>query len=330
MFWGAQIISTRLRVGALSIMVLLGLPGPASAGDPLGVEDTLQAIHSNWPEAQFSVDVAGLTDGNGVIDQTLQVEYESAQPGYVSLLRISSHGDIYLTRPATTPGVTGTIPVVIHPPLGHERTLFVFSERPLDELLSSGNSADSLGSDRAHALSVVQKIQKLQGQGVKLATRRYDYMVEAPAGQTQYTTRSIIREVEAANVKPGSALPAPRFPTRIEFEFNSDQLTEQSKRDLDVFGAALVSRLTDRKVLLEGHTDGIGTDEYNRDLSERRAVVARQYLVESFGLPAQQIRTVGKGKEEPIASNDTEAGRSRNRRVDFVFGAVTSNSPTGR
>jgi outer membrane protein OmpA-like peptidoglycan-associated protein len=151
-------------------------------------------------------------------------------------------------------------------------------------------------------------------------------MVNAPAGQTQYTTRGIIRQVEGGPTHSAAANARPRFPTRIEFEFNSDQLTTQSKRDLDVFGAAVVTKLRDRQLTLEGHTDAIGTDDYNQTLSERRANAARQYLIDSFNLSADKIQALGKGKGDPIAPNDTEADRSKNRRVDFVFATPAAPS----
>jgi outer membrane protein OmpA-like peptidoglycan-associated protein len=71
------------------------------------------------------------------------------------------------------------------------------------------------------------------------------------------------------------------------------------------------------KILLEGHTDDIGTDEYNLTLSDRRAGAVRDYLV-SQGVPAASLSAVGLGKSDPVASNETDAGRQQNRRVEMV------------
>lgn len=73
-----------------------------------------------------------------------------------------------------------------------------------------------------------------------------------------------------------------------------------------------------RKVLIEGHTDSVGSDEYNQSLSERRAASVQAALFER-GVEASQISTVGKGKSTPVASNDNPAGRQQNRRVELVF-----------
>ncbi len=68
---------------------------------------------------------------------------------------------------------------------------------------------------------------------------------------------------------------------------------------------------------VEGHTDSIGTDEYNRQLSEQRAEAVRDYLVQQ-GIKSDAITASGFGKSEPVASNDTPEGRQQNRRVELV------------
>jgi len=73
---------------------------------------------------------------------------------------------------------------------------------------------------------------------------------------------------------------------------------------------------------VEGHTDSIGTDEYNRHLSEQRADAVRDYLIQQ-GIPAGAITAAGFGKSEPVASNDTPEGRQQNRRVELVVSGTT-------
>jgi len=73
------------------------------------------------------------------------------------------------------------------------------------------------------------------------------------------------------------------------------------------------------KVKLEGHTDSIGTEEYNQKLSERRAKSVRKYLTKEGAVNGKMISTIGYGKTRPIASNDTEEGRAQNRRVEIII-----------
>lgn len=290
----------------------------ARAGDSVGVTEALHGFKGNWPEAQFSIDATGFIQGDAVLDHSIQVEFEAALPGFVSYLQISSHGDMTLVRGGEGAAALGTISVPVQPPIGPERTIVFYSDRPLDEVLPAGHGNASLGADRGHAEAFLQQLSASQGRGLRLASRSLNYLVNAPEGETQYTTRSIIREVEHAP-SHASGTAAPRFPTRIEFEFDSDQLTAKGKRDLDVFGAALVGKLRNRPLTLEGHTDAIGTDAYNQQLSERRATAARQYLVDSFNLTPGSIHVTGKGKAGAVAPNDSEVDRSKNRRVDFIF-----------
>lgn len=78
------------------------------------------------------------------------------------------------------------------------------------------------------------------------------------------------------------------------------------------------------KIQVEGHTDSVGTDEYNQRLSEQRADSVRDYLVQQ-GVPQSTVSAVGFGKEGPVASNDTASGRQQNRRVEMVV----SGEPIG-
>ena len=85
---------------------------------------------------------------------------------------------------------------------------------------------------------------------------------------------------------------------------------------------------------VEGHTDSVGGDEYNQELSENRANAVREYLIDQ-GVPASAVTAQGFGKTQPVASNDTPEGRQKNRRVELVVNgdaidagaAVSGNSP---
>jgi outer membrane protein OmpA-like peptidoglycan-associated protein len=83
-------------------------------------------------------------------------------------------------------------------------------------------------------------------------------------------------------------------------------------------------------VLIEGHTDSVGSDDYNVALSERRAQAVADALT-ARGVSADRIQTKGLGKSYPVATNDTQAGRQQNRRVEIVFsdtsGRFAQSSP---
>lgn len=102
----------------------------------------------------------------------------------------------------------------------------------------------------------------------------------------------------------------------IEFEFDSDKLTQASYATLDQVVSVLKSYSTWSKLAIKGNTDNVGPDTYNQKLSERRALAVKKYLV-SKGISESALSTVGYGESKPIASNDTAEGRQQNRRVDF-------------
>jgi outer membrane protein OmpA-like peptidoglycan-associated protein len=82
------------------------------------------------------------------------------------------------------------------------------------------------------------------------------------------------------------------------------------------------------RLAIEGHTDNIGSDQYNMTLSDKRASNVREYLV-SQGLPADSVTAQGFGKADPVASNDTASGRQLNRRVDMVVSGDVIGTPIG-
>jgi outer membrane protein OmpA-like peptidoglycan-associated protein len=81
--------------------------------------------------------------------------------------------------------------------------------------------------------------------------------------------------------------------------------------------AEVLKESSNRKVMIEGHTDSTGSDETNQLLSQQRALAVQAALLER-GVSAGQVAAVGKGESMPVASNDTSAGRQRNRRVDMI------------
>jgi OOP family OmpA-OmpF porin len=101
----------------------------------------------------------------------------------------------------------------------------------------------------------------------------------------------------------------------VEFEFNSDVLTPEGRETVEEVGALLRS-LPGVDVEISGHTDSTGDDEFNLDLSKRRADAVRTYLVEQ-GLAGARFETAGFGETRPIADNETPEGRQRNRRTEF-------------
>jgi outer membrane protein OmpA-like peptidoglycan-associated protein len=106
------------------------------------------------------------------------------------------------------------------------------------------------------------------------------------------------------------------FPSGLLFDFDSDAVRGEARHNLTTLADNL-EKYDETNLLIVGHTDAVGSDSYNMDLSDRRAESAARYLRDhGVGRP---IQVVGRGEREPVASNDTEAGRSHNRRVEVAI-----------
>ena len=106
------------------------------------------------------------------------------------------------------------------------------------------------------------------------------------------------------------------FASGLLFDFDSDIIRGDARSNLDALAANL-HKYDDRDLLIVGHTDAVGSSEYNEDLSIRRAEAAARYI-RNQGVN-ESIATRGRGEYEPVASNDTESGRSQNRRVEVAI-----------
>lgn len=107
------------------------------------------------------------------------------------------------------------------------------------------------------------------------------------------------------------------FDSGLLFDFDSANLRPTAERDLAEFANSM-QEFEEAKILIVGHTDSKGSESYNEDLSERRAVSAAEYVQEQ-GIDSSRLNTVGRGESEPVASNDTAEGRQQNRRVEVAI-----------
>jgi OmpA-OmpF porin, OOP family len=103
----------------------------------------------------------------------------------------------------------------------------------------------------------------------------------------------------------------------VKFDFDKATIKKGHYKNIDDL-AGVMKDYSDLNVVIEGHTDSVGTDAYNKKLSRKRADAVKKYMVERGGIDANRISAVGYGEERPIASNDTDEGRLRNRRVEAV------------
>jgi OOP family OmpA-OmpF porin len=105
---------------------------------------------------------------------------------------------------------------------------------------------------------------------------------------------------------------------RINFDFDKAVIREADEADLKR-AVDFVRKYPNTNVKIEGHTDSMGTEQYNQILSEERAGSVRNYLVQKGAAQRANISTVGYGELRPLADNRTDEGRAENRRVDILI-----------
>jgi peptidoglycan-associated lipoprotein len=112
---------------------------------------------------------------------------------------------------------------------------------------------------------------------------------------------------------------AKKYLTDVFFDYDSVELSEPTRGALQK-NAEFMKRRTTARIMVEGHADSRGTNEYNLALGERRADAVRDYIV-SLGIPTERITIVSKGEEQPFCREETESCWQQNRRGHFIVTA---------
>ena len=101
----------------------------------------------------------------------------------------------------------------------------------------------------------------------------------------------------------------------VPFAFDSAEILPSAKPQLDAIAAGIRLLPADQRVVIEGHTDNVGSEQYNDELSQRRAQSVRRYLVATQGIESSRLQAVGLGEHDPLPGRTPQAGE--NRRVQF-------------
>lgn len=127
------------------------------------------------------------------------------------------------------------------------------------------------------------------------------------------------REVPGAKIERVGEGIVVEFSGKILFGFDKSDLTAEARENLNSL-TDILNKYPDTDIVIQGHTDNKGTDKYNQDLSERRALAVSNYLITNKIAP-RRLSTVGYGETTPKYSNDSDSGRAQNRRVEFLITA---------
>lgn len=196
--------------------------------------------------------------------------------------------------------------------------------RQLDaNIQQAGSEADRIRL-QARALEADQarlRAQQAQAQALSAEQRAAQQQAAAQAAQAQAAAaqdrvralEAQLRDMEARQTERGLLVTL----GDVLFAFNKAELTAQAAPRLDKL-ASFLQQFPDRRLLIEGYTDSVGSDSYNQDLSDRRAQSVRDALVQR-GVNSNRITVRGYGKAYPVADNASPEGRAMNRRVEIVI-----------
>ena len=176
--------------------------------------------------------------------------------------------------------------------------------------IARAQAETSLAEDQRTALSANRETSRLDAR-----TREADAAHVATANSEQQAAE-LQRQIDVLQAKPTDRGLIVTLGD-VLFDTGKASLKAGTTSNLNKL-VAFLNEYSDRTVLIEGYTDSVGTEDYNQGLSERRADSVKSYLA-GQGIGSIRLSASGKGESDPVASNDSAAGRQQNRRVEVII-----------
>jgi outer membrane protein OmpA-like peptidoglycan-associated protein len=302
-------IRAEIRLGCLGLAFAVGLPG-------VGATASLDTLKSTWPELNLQAKLNATLSPQVEQGSNLEVSITADDEATVAIVLVSADGKarvLTLNRGEADNRVTRGTPLIFpdlnagetlyaNLPVGKANAYVVASREPIfqQEEFASWTSIDAVAS-------------KVEGAGAAVDVERLGFYVTSSQPKEFVTEEEFVRffgEATRDVVNPSQGF-------IIEFETGAADITSWGKKQLDVVGRGMNNGdLAGKAFRLEGHTDDVGTAEFNMDLSRRRAQSVREYLL-SKGVSASRVATRAMGESSPFVPGETEAARKKNRRVEI-------------
>jgi outer membrane protein OmpA-like peptidoglycan-associated protein len=304
-------MDTRIRTGLIATAIAAAISGCSSLPDRVDSLEQARTEVRRLEQDRLASEVASteLAAAHKAIEQADDA-YESKEPieiiehkAYVA----QRYADISKQRIAEAHAKEQ----IAEGELERNRVLLAAREREADALAEQNRVAEARNLEAEQRNSALEtEAETLQNRAAEAAERARELESELADLQAKQTERGIVLTL-------------------------GDVLFDTAQATLKAGAGSTLDRLAqfmrdypDRQVMIEGHTDSRGSDDYNRDLSERRADAVRDELVER-NIEAARIRSVGLGELYPVASNDSDAGMQQNRRVEIVISDERGAFPSG-
>lgn len=305
----------RQHIGFLFGLVCILLYGRLAAAA------SLESLQSNWPDLNLRATLGSGASPEVEQGSNMQLRISADEEASVAVIVVNADGKARVSLPRSDESqarvVRGT--ELLFPDLLAGETLYadmpvgkgyiyvVGSERPL--FTRAPTSAMQWADVGAVAERIAAAMR--EGSGMRLATSRIPLYVVAPEMKEFVSEDEFVQFYAVAT----RSVPNANRGFKIEFAHDSAQLTDWSRRQLAAVGKGMQrDALAKFRFRLEGHTDDVGADSYNMDLSDRRARTVRDYLA-SLGIAPQRLEAAAMGEGDPAMPGTSESARAKNRRV---------------
>jgi outer membrane protein OmpA-like peptidoglycan-associated protein len=317
-------------IAGLGLGLFLIAAAQAHAAESLRAQ-SLAALNASLQGHSAAVPLAQVSDlpaTNAIgVGKPLELKLTLPRAAYVSVIYLDSHGVIEVTQPNL--GSAGNFanageyyipdasapPWTTRPPVGPAALYVLATAKALTSLTSPKADAQRhFLVSAADAPAFATKLNKEMGAapGKDVLAQRIDLAIEL--SNTEYTASDIVRYFNETT----RSVSKPRLDVYINFAFNSADIQASSVKALDTWGRVLKDPLMSRQVfVIGGHTDDVGTPDYNQQLSVRRADAVRAYLMTKHGISPERLQIHGYGMTQPLVDGSDESARVQNRRVDF-------------
>ena len=206
-----------------------------------------------------------------------------------------------------------------------------YTRQQTTPLINKTNELDDLTAKNSNDIKDVDQRAQAGIQAVQARAAEVDQKALAAgssADKAQLSANSASQRVDTlTNAVINLDNYRPVVETSVHFGFNKDNLTKQAREAIDEL-ASSVANTKGYIITVEGGTDSVGSEDYNYDLSQRRANAVIQYLASEKSIPAHKIYLIGLGKDRPVEPNTTREGRAKNRRVDIRLMTNTGSGTT--
>ena len=164
-----------------------------------------------------------------------------------------------------------------------------------------------------------QEISSLKNDQVQTLERKQEETLTLSSDARRLGEEALARAEEVGKVAEGKLLYQVTFTDEaVHFGFDRSNLSKEAKEALDKFSENIKAANKNIYIEIQGHTDSIGTKEYNMWLGQARADMTMRYLHTKHGIPLHRLNTFSYGESRPIADNDSRGSRAKNRRVTLV------------